>query len=501
MSEMLAGSATDPSLAPHSADHLRQGNGDASRTAAGILSDEFLRLLPAGPPAQIDATANDLSTHASALGIPDVVLAGYRNAARMASTVAPGCSMDWAVLAGVGRVESRHAMHFGSNSVIDAHGNVTKRIIGPALDGDGFARIPDTDGGSWDGDKVWDRAVGPMQFIPSSWRLFGQDGNHDGVRDPHNVFDAALGAAAHLCRSAHGDLADDDVLRRALYGYNHSQDYVELVRRWIGIYRSTAPADVPRIAVRDQLPQSPLSPIAGAVPDRQIARSAAQRPASSARSRSSEPNSGPRAKTDPPRRPRPAGTPAADPPRSPAPKPSASPPSGSPKPEPSSPAPSPSPRSQPSAPPAPAPSTPAPEPSTPEPAVPAPEPSAPEPAPEPVPAPPPTPSPPPPTPAPTPPPAPTPSETEAAVAPRVVYDSGLAADWPAACQPSALWAQVKAVAVADRATVSLGRAGPVDAAPATLMVTWVTDDDSVWRTATYNCDTGEVAGLGQPGRA
>ena len=44
-----------------------------------------------------------------------------------------------------------------------------------------------------------DRAVGPMQFLPASWARYGADGNGDGVRDPHQLDDAALAAAAYLC--------------------------------------------------------------------------------------------------------------------------------------------------------------------------------------------------------------------------------------------------------------------------------------------------------------
>ncbi len=54
-------------------------------------------------------------------------------------------------------------------------------VRGPALSGGAFSAIRDTDGGRYDGDPVWDRAVGPMQFIPGTWRIWGADGNGDGV--------------------------------------------------------------------------------------------------------------------------------------------------------------------------------------------------------------------------------------------------------------------------------------------------------------------------------
>jgi hypothetical protein len=78
--------------------------------------------------------------------------------------------------------------------------------------------------------------VGPMQFIPSTWRRLGRDGNHDGVADPNNLFDAATSAAAYLCLAG-GDLTDRDGLRRAVYAYNHSWRYVDAVLGWASTYQ------------------------------------------------------------------------------------------------------------------------------------------------------------------------------------------------------------------------------------------------------------------------
>jgi membrane-bound lytic murein transglycosylase B len=41
--------------------------------------------------------------------------------------------------------------------------------------------------------------MGPMQFIPGTWRLFGVDGDGDGVADPQDVEDASAATAAYLC--------------------------------------------------------------------------------------------------------------------------------------------------------------------------------------------------------------------------------------------------------------------------------------------------------------
>jgi hypothetical protein len=61
-------------------------------------------------------------------------------------------------------------------------------------------------------------AQGPMQFIPSTWSVYGMGGN---VHDPH---DAILGAANYL--HASGAPADE---RSALYAYNHAWEYVDAV--------------------------------------------------------------------------------------------------------------------------------------------------------------------------------------------------------------------------------------------------------------------------------
>ena len=45
----------------------------------------------------------------------------------------------------------------------------------------------------------YDRAVGPMQFIPSTWSVIGVDGDNDGKRNPQDIDDAALATAVYLC--------------------------------------------------------------------------------------------------------------------------------------------------------------------------------------------------------------------------------------------------------------------------------------------------------------
>ncbi|WP_238696547.1 lytic transglycosylase domain-containing protein, partial [Streptomyces sp. E5N298] len=79
-------------------------------------------------------------------------------------------------------------------------------------------------------------AVGPMQFIPSTWAWAGRDGNGDGKEDPNNVYDAALAAGHYLCRNG-WDLSDQADLNRAILSYNNSQDYLNTVLSWLEHYR------------------------------------------------------------------------------------------------------------------------------------------------------------------------------------------------------------------------------------------------------------------------
>jgi membrane-bound lytic murein transglycosylase B len=163
------------------------------------------------------------------LNIPELVLRAYQRAA----TEAPdGCGLRWEVLAGIGKIESNHAR----GGRLTSSGDTVTPIVGPVLNGSGpVAAISDSDNGKWDGDAVWDRAVGPMQFIPGTWKRFATDGNNDGTASPHNVWDAAAAAAAYLCAGG-ADLSTDAGLRSALLRYNRSTAYVNNVIRWINAY-------------------------------------------------------------------------------------------------------------------------------------------------------------------------------------------------------------------------------------------------------------------------
>ncbi|MDQ1661856.1 MAG: hypothetical protein QOJ68_1836 [Blastococcus sp.] len=183
-------------------------------------------------------------TGLAANGIPNVALNAYRVAAARMDRSAP-CGIDWSLLAGIGRVESNHGRFGGAT--LSSDGTSAPRIIGPALDGKQFAFIRDTDHGQWDGDTVQDRAVGPMQFIPATWRAYSADGNGDGVADPFNVNDAGLAAAHYLC-VAGGNLSTDAGQRQAVMAYNHSDAYVNEVLGLAHAYAAGIPvADIPLV--------------------------------------------------------------------------------------------------------------------------------------------------------------------------------------------------------------------------------------------------------------
>ncbi|GAA3493487.1 lytic transglycosylase domain-containing protein [Streptomyces prasinosporus] len=165
-------------------------------------------------------------------GIPATVLDAYKKAEAALREKKPGCNLPWQLLAAIGKVESGQAR----GGRVDADGTTLSPIIGPQLDGNGFALIKDTDDGAYDGNSSYDNAVGPMQFIPSTWEWAGRDGNGDGREDPNNIYDAALAAGHYLCRFG-WDLSDQGDLNRAILSYNNSTDYLNTVLSWLEYYR------------------------------------------------------------------------------------------------------------------------------------------------------------------------------------------------------------------------------------------------------------------------
>ncbi|CAM5566619.1 Lytic transglycosylase OS=Streptomyces alboniger OX=132473 GN=CP975_08625 PE=4 SV=1 [Streptomyces alboniger] len=168
----------------------------------------------------------------SEAGLPSTVLDAYKKAEAALAESKPGCNLPWQLLAAIGKVESGQAR----GGRVDANGTTLGDILGPPLDGNGFAKITDTDKGAYDGDTTHDRAVGPMQFIPSTWAFAGRDGNNDGKKDPNNIYDAALAAGHYLCANDR-DLSVEADLHKAILSYNRSTEYLNTVLTWLEYYR------------------------------------------------------------------------------------------------------------------------------------------------------------------------------------------------------------------------------------------------------------------------
>jgi hypothetical protein len=115
-------------------------------------------------------------------GRPGSYLELYQQAAHSCS------GLSWTVLAAIGQIESDHG-----------------RNVGPSSAG----------------------ALGPMQFIPATWRSYGVDGDGDGKADIMDPFDAVPTAARYLC--ANGAGRGGGSLSNAIWHYNHSQSYVNAV--------------------------------------------------------------------------------------------------------------------------------------------------------------------------------------------------------------------------------------------------------------------------------
>jgi len=117
---------------------------------------------------------------------------------RRAAALCPGLS--WTVLAAIGQVESGHG-----------------RDNGPSSAG----------------------ALGPMQFMPATWKAYGVDGDGDGRADIMNPYDAVPAAANYLCATGAGQ--GGDRLAKAIWHYNHSWSYVSKVLSLANAYAAAYP--------------------------------------------------------------------------------------------------------------------------------------------------------------------------------------------------------------------------------------------------------------------
>ncbi|CAL9604477.1 hypothetical protein SUDANB145_05489 [Streptomyces sp. enrichment culture] len=227
--DVTAGSDGRQSTAD-SASSADPGSGDGATGNSPYYTD----LPPLDSPVPSPSSTNGTSvTQGSAeSGIPATVLDAYKKAEASLRASKPGCNLPWELLAAIGKVESGQAR----GGAVTADGTTTSPILGPQLDGNGFALIKDTDNGAYDGNSEYDQAVGPMQFIPSTWAWAGRDGNGDGEADPNNIYDAALAAGHYLCRNS-WDLSDQDDLDAAILSYNNSSEYLHTVLSWLEYYR------------------------------------------------------------------------------------------------------------------------------------------------------------------------------------------------------------------------------------------------------------------------
>lgn len=173
------------------------------------------------------------------LGMPLTALEAYAYAARVAEVENPNCRIGWTTLAAIGQIESHHGQY--NRAKLASNGDVTPPIRGVRLDGSGGTVhiVENTQPELADDDGVA-RAMGPMQFIPETWRLYGVDANNDGVVSPDNIDDAALSAAGYLCWRGK-DLATPQGWMTALLAYNDSEIYARAVRDWATAYAAGHP--------------------------------------------------------------------------------------------------------------------------------------------------------------------------------------------------------------------------------------------------------------------
>ena len=220
----------EPDAAPAASD-TASSNGPAARTVTIPVQIPAPATPPGGPQLAYAAWATRLGR---VTGIPARALEAYANAHAVMAASRPSCHLTWVTLAGIAAVESQHGTIGGRTLLPD--GRPSAPIIGVALDGaNGNRAIAATDGGLLTGDKVWEHAVGPFQFIPSAWAIWRADAHGDGMTDPQNIDNAALAAAKYLCADNRNLASGDDWLR-AILSYNNSLDYAKAVYSFAQTY-------------------------------------------------------------------------------------------------------------------------------------------------------------------------------------------------------------------------------------------------------------------------
>ncbi|MET8257397.1 lytic murein transglycosylase [Micromonospora sp. NPDC005205] len=172
-----------------------------------------------------DALAGWAQQVGAKVGVPAVAMQAYGYAELVLAQTNRSCALSWTTLAAIGKVESDHGSTNGAQ--LGQDGKAVPNIFGLPLDGkDGRMRIIDTDRGALDGNSTLDRAIGPMQFIPTTWQEIGADADNDGVKDPHDLDDAALAAGNYLCKGGRNlSIAGD--WWNAILSYNDVRRYAQ----------------------------------------------------------------------------------------------------------------------------------------------------------------------------------------------------------------------------------------------------------------------------------
>lgn len=181
------------------------------------------------PPPNLGRPADTLTSWAAQTGakvdIAPVALQAYGYAELVLAQTNPSCGLSWTTLAAIGHVESAHGQ--ANNARLGTDGRAAPEIIGLPLDGQGGRMlIRDTDHGTLDQDATYDRAIGPMQFIPTTWEEIGADADNDGRKDPHDIDDAALAAGNYLCKGGRNLTIATDWWNSIL-SYNNVRQYAQ----------------------------------------------------------------------------------------------------------------------------------------------------------------------------------------------------------------------------------------------------------------------------------